>query len=308
MQLTGCGMFLHWKPIVWMLRLTKVLNDSFRKCISKLYKGKRWGDAHIFIGMFYRRTVFLTLVPIWNDKYGQISTMHLYKVDTLILLLSVWRRFSLFLANRSSWHFLVHPKCYVKHYMGGKNITLILIVLVIICVEPLAIDRHVLLYRIVWVLNCMNLSMTWKSKPGHLQLVTIYIFQRVGWGICNTFSWRDGSSSVGRSLQARRENLSLVEDIPILTYSHKTKRIRSELQVAKTRLLYRDSGLTLSNTVAEVDWAPYTSHWEGPWDIDQEELESVAGNREVWTDLLILMAPRPSPGKSAERNKDWLAG
>lgn len=120
MQLTGCGMFLHWKPIVWMLRLTKVLNDSFRKCISKLYKGKRWGDAHIFIGMFYRRTVFLTLVPIWNDKYGQISTMHLYKVDTLILLLSVWRRFSLFLANRSSWHFLVHPKCYVKE-LGGKK-------------------------------------------------------------------------------------------------------------------------------------------------------------------------------------------
>ncbi|TWW67330.1 hypothetical protein D4764_02G0003710 [Takifugu flavidus] len=131
---------------------------------------------------------------------------------------------------------------------------------------------------------------------------------------------------------SRKAKLSIYQSIfvPTLTYGHElwvmTERTRSRVQAAEMSFLRRVAGLSLrdrarSSAIREelgieplllrversqmrrppgrprTRWGDYVSQlaWER-LGIPLDELEEVAGEREVWASLLRLLPPRPDSG------------
>ncbi|TWW54923.1 hypothetical protein D4764_0190400 [Takifugu flavidus] len=126
---------------------------------------------------------------------------------------------------------------------------------------------------------------------------------------------------------SRKAKLSIYRSIfvPTLTYGHElwvmTERTRSRVQAAEMSFLRRVAGLSLRDRVRSsaireelgvesrcssarppgrprTRWRDYVSRlaWER-LGIPPDELEEVAGEREVWASLLRLLPPRPDPDK-----------
>ena len=116
--------------------------------------------------------------------------------------------------------------------------------------------------------------------------------------------------------------------VPILTYGHDlwvvTKRMRSRIQAAENGLSLRDGvrgsvireGLGVEPLLLRIElrwlghlvrmppgprtrWRDYVSRlgWER-LGVPPEELEGVAGDRDVWVSLLKPLPPRPDPRTS----------
>ncbi|KAK0156391.1 putative uncharacterized transposon-derived protein F52C9.6 [Merluccius polli] len=133
-----------------------------------------------------------------------------------------------------------------------------------------------------------------------------------------------GSVVVKREL-SRKAKLSIYQSIfvPALTYGHElwvvTERTRSWVQVAEMSFLHRVAGLSLRDRLGclpDASLVRCSGHvqlvgnlGEDPghagetvsrlaWErlgIPQEELDEVAGEREVWASLLRLLPERPDP-------------